>query len=442
VSFPRYPKYKDSGVGWLGQVPEHWQVRPLKTLCEMITDGAHVSPETEGGVFPFVSTKDIHGEVIDFENCLRTSEPTFAAMVKTGCRPCLGDVLYSKDGTIGRTAVVTDARDFAVASSLIIIRPRKGSLESRFVNRLCQSSAFTSQIESAVRGAGLPRISIQNLLKVVGPFPEVSEQRLIAEFLDRETAKIDLLLGEQQRLIELLKEKRQAVISQAVTKGLNPHAPMKPSGITWLGDVPAHWEGVRLRTLFRAEKRQNQSGLQVLSVYREFGVIPKNSRDDNMNKTPDDLTLYQLVNQGDLVVNKMKAWQGSLGISDLEGVTSPDYITFTPRLKPSPALRGFLHQLLRSQSMVSVYRSISNGIRPAQWRLEPGHFLGLPIFVPPAREQQDLVAFASAHIERSNALSAAAERAMALLQERRAALISAAITGQIDVRSFAGKRAA
>ncbi|MGA2705869.1 MAG: hypothetical protein ABSH35_32905 [Isosphaeraceae bacterium] len=269
--------------------------------------------------------------------------------------------------------------------------------------------------------------------------PPLHEQTAIASFLDRETGKIDSLVREQRRLIELLKEKRQAVISHAVTKGMNLHAPMKPSGIEWLGDVPEHWEVKRLRFLFKQEKRQNQEGKEVLSVYRDYGVILKDSRDDNMNKTPEDLSAYQLVNPEDLVVNKMKAWQGSLGVSDLEGITSPDYVVFAPRHREFSA---FLHLLLRSQSMVSVYRSISNGIRPSQWRLEPDLFLSLSIFLPPLCEQREVVGFVADQTSKFDALTAEAQRAIDLLQERRTALISAAVTGKIDVRGLAESEAA
>ncbi len=188
---------------------------------------------------------------------------------------------------------------------------------------------------------------------------------------------------------------------------------------------------MRLRILFRQAKRQDQIGKQVLSVYRDYGVILKDSRDDNMNKTPLDLSLYQLVNPNDLVVNKMKAWQGSLGISEYEGITSPDYIVFSPRHRECST---FIHLLLRSQRMVSIYRSISNGIRPAQWRLEPDSFLGLTVFLPPEREQLDVVSFITDQSSRFDTLTAEAQRAIDLLQERRTALISAAVTGQIDVR--------
>jgi len=270
-------------------------------------------------------------------------------------------------------------------------------------------------------------------MELLVPVVPDSETTQILDFLDRETAKIDALIAEQQRLIELLQEKRQAVISHAVTKGLNPDAPMKDSGVEWLGEVPEHWAKVRLRTLFRQEKRQDQPVHQVLSVYRDFGVIPKDSRDDNFNKTPENLSLYQLVNQNDLVINKMKAWQGSLGISPFIGITSPDYIVFTSRHHEFP---GYLHFLLRSSAMVSLYRSISNGIRPAQWRIEPTNFLDLPVFLPPFEEQQHIASRINNECSNLDALTSESETSIHLLQERRSALISAAVTGQIDVRGL------
>lgn len=129
----------------------------------------------------------------------------------------MGDVLFSKDGTIGRTVIVKEDRDFVVASSLIIIRPKQKELDPFFLNQLCQSRLISNQVDSAVKGAGLPRLSIQNLLKVCGCFPPLAEQTQIADFLDRETAKIDELVMEQQRAIDLLQERRTALISAAVT---------------------------------------------------------------------------------------------------------------------------------------------------------------------------------------------------------------------------------
>jgi type I restriction enzyme S subunit len=210
-------KMKDFGVEWLGEVPEHWEVCSIKRMTLLITDGAHISPETEGGVYGFVSTKDISDIEIDFEGCLKTSPSSYEYLVRTGCQPSRGDVLFSKDGTIGRTVVVREQREFVVASSLIIIRPDSAVLDSTFLHYLCQSFVVTQQVEGFVKGAGLPRLSIQNLLKVYGVFPQLSEQCAIASFLDNEIAKFDELTAEAQRGIELLKERRSALISAAVT---------------------------------------------------------------------------------------------------------------------------------------------------------------------------------------------------------------------------------
>lgn len=208
---------KDSGIEWLGEVPEHWEVCAIKRMMLLITDGAHISPETEDGVYDFVSTKDLSDEGIDFDNCLKTSPSSYEYLVRTGCQPLCGDVLFSKDGTIGRTVVVKEEREFVVASSLIIIRPDSTVLDSTFLHYLCQSFLVIQQVEGFVKGAGLPRLSIQNLLKVFGVFPKLTEQCAIAGFLNNETAKFDALTTEANRAIALLQERRSALISAAVT---------------------------------------------------------------------------------------------------------------------------------------------------------------------------------------------------------------------------------
>ncbi|MCY1524238.1 Type I restriction modification DNA specificity domain protein [compost metagenome] len=207
----------DSGIEWLGKVPQHWEVAHLKRFCLEITDGAHISPDTEGGVYHFVSTKDLSGDTIDFEGALLTSESSYEYLIKTGCRPFLGDVLFSKDGTIGRTVVVRDDREFVVASSLIIIRPDTNVLNADYLNFLCKSFLVATQVESFVKGAGLPRLSIQNLLKVLGVFPSKGEQEKIAAFLLGKLTQFDALITEAESAIDLLKERRTALISSAVT---------------------------------------------------------------------------------------------------------------------------------------------------------------------------------------------------------------------------------
>jgi type I restriction enzyme S subunit len=234
----------------------------------------------------------------------------------------------------------------------------------------------------------------------------------------------------KERLLGLLAEKRRALITCAVTRGLDPNAPVKDTGTEWLPQVPGHWTPTRISRLFRQTKRLGFPDLTVLSVYRDYGVIERATRDDNANRVPDDLEKYQLVEPGDLVINKMKAWQGSLGIAELCGITSPDYVVFSPLHREDPR---FLHHLLRNPILTTVYMSMSNGIRTNQWRLEPDRFGTLGLFLPAVSEQRAIVAHIAAETARIDALRAATERTVALLKERRAALIAAAVTGQLAI---------
>lgn len=430
MSFPRYGAYKDSGVKWLGEVPAHWMTPPLymrytSDLGKML-DASRITGDHS---IPYLRNIDVQWGVISFED-LPEMDINPSEYPRYTIKP--GDLMVCEGGEVGRAAIVPDTGAvIGFQKALHRLRSLGDSEHPGFMYyTLAWASAYG--VFSLSGMSTIAHLTGEQLRKYRFPKPPLAEQTAIAIFLDRETAKIDELVAEQQNLIALLKEKRQALISHAVTKGLDPAAPMKDSGVEWLGEVPAHWAMTRLRVLFRQEKRQDQVGKCVLSVYRDYGVVLKESRDDNMNKTPEDLSAYQLVNPNDLVVNKMKAWQGSLGISDFEGITSPDYIVFAPRHRECPA---FLHLLLRSARMVTVYRSVSNGIRPAQWRLEPDLFLRLPIFLPPVHEQRDLVSSTTERTSRFDILSGEAEATIALLQERRTALISAAVTGKIDVRT-------
>lgn len=225
---PDHPM-KDSGIEWLGLVPRHWSVNMIKHFTLKITDGAHISPETDGGIFDFVSTRDVSDSGIDFEGSLKTSPETYVYMLKTGCRPQEGDVLFSKDGTVGRTVVVQGNHDFVVASSLIIIRPDRSRLDATFLDFLCRSVFVQEQVRSFVKGAGLPRLSIANLLRVVGVFPPLSEQQSIAEYLTNELSIIDVAVSDAREAIALSKERRAAVISAAVTGKIDVRGTLAPA---------------------------------------------------------------------------------------------------------------------------------------------------------------------------------------------------------------------
>lgn len=208
---------KDSGVAWLGRIPESWDACLLKFKCNSITDGAHISPDTNGGLHLFISIKDINDGKINFDDALLTTSQSYHYLIKTGCMPFEGDILFSKDGTIGQTAITPSGIDFVVASSLIIIRPNLEKTLPKFLNLLLQSSFVKEQVESFVKGAALRRISIQNLEKIFGIFPPLKEQNEIADYINTQLVKFNDLENIAKKQIELLQERRTALISAAVT---------------------------------------------------------------------------------------------------------------------------------------------------------------------------------------------------------------------------------
>lgn len=240
--------------------------------------------------------------------------------------------------------------------------------------------------------------------------PPTEVQDRIVRFLDEETAKIDNLIKKQESLKDLYSERVVTARNQL------------------LDDVQG--EDIRLRWVFSPSAERAHGDEQVLSVYRDYGVIPKESRSDNHNVTPVDISNYRVVAPGDLVINKMKAWQGSLGISRYEGVVSGDYEVL--HQTDTRFDSSFLHHFLRSRRMISQYAIRSKGIRPSQWRLYWDEFSEITIPLIPMEQQTGLVGLIS-EIELQDGLIEKCDRMVELLQERRSALITAAVTGQIEV---------
>lgn len=201
------------------------------------------------------------------------------------------------------------------------------------------------------------------------------------------------------------------------------------SGVLWLGEYPAHWTIKPLWALFRRTKRVGHEAEQLLSVYRDHGVVPKASRDDNNNKASDDLAPYQLVTPGDLAINKMKAWQGSVAISDHRGIVSPAYFVYAAEHAESSK---FLHYLMRSLRYTTGYLSMSKGIRVNQWDLDPQYHSRMPVLLPPPDEQDAIANFLDRETTKIDALVAEQEKLITLLKEKRQAIISHAVTRGLD----------
>ncbi len=281
---------------------------------------------------------------------------------------------------------------------------------------------------------GLDQDTIKNILVLL---PPSDERRQIVRRLRSETAEIDGLIEKKTRFIALLKEKRAAVITHAVTKGIDPDAPMKDSGVDWLGRVLAHWDILRIAALFREVSRPADPVLPVLSVSIHDGVTDGELADEDRDRKvalSEDRTKYQGVAPGDLVYNMMRAWQGAFGAVTVKGLVSPAYVVAAP---VTTFRTKFIEHLLHTKSAAEEIRRFSRGIADFRMRLYWDHFRTLKVCLPPLAEQDRILSEIDTETARIDGLISLTERSIDLLREKRAALITAAVTGKIDVRAAA-----
>lgn len=415
MSFPAYPSYQDSGVEWLGEVPSHWEVAPLKRLLDIQNGADHKHVEQEDG-YPVIGSG---GQFTCASDYLFDGE----------------SVLLGRKGTIDKPLYVTGR--FWTVDTMYWSKIRSET-NGRFAfytattipfGYYSTSTALPSMTQSALNGHLIAR-------------PPHTEQVAIAAFLDRETAKIDALIEEQRRLIALLKEKRQAVISHAVTKGLDPNAQMKDSGIDWLGDVPTHWNVRRIKHVARMESGHTPD--RKVQAYWEDCDIPWVSlHDTGYLKDHDYISeTAQMVNALGIANSSARILPPGVVVFSRDATIGRCAITTRPMAVSQHFIAWVCGPALSAEFLLFCLRSMAGELD----RLSAGATLktiGMPdvrtltIAMPPLSEQHAIVAHARSEAESIDALMVHVTEASRLLQERRAALISAAVTGKIDVRGSA-----
>lgn len=355
-----------------------------------------------------------------------------------------GDILITKSSGsadhIGKASLVTpEIEELGASYSNFMQRLRvAGHVHPRFATYLLNHQFVRRQMAFLSNSTtGLANISASIIGLVRVPLPSLQEQEEILALLDCETGRIDGLIEKKTRFIALLKEKRAAVITHAVTKGIDRDAPMKDSGVDWLGRVPAHWDVLRIAALFREVSRLADPALPVLSVSIHDGVTDGELADEDRDRKvalSEDRTKYQGVAPGDLVYNMMRAWQGAFGAVTVKGLVSPAYVVAAP---VTTFRTKFIEHLLHTKSAAEEIRRFSRGIADFRMRLYWDHFRALKVCLPPLEEQDRILSEIDAETARIDGLIALTERSIDLLREKRAALITAAVTGKIDVRAAA-----
>ena len=310
-----YEKYKQTNIQWLDKVPSHWDLYRNKNV--LVDQKAVVGEQSAS--FDLLSLT-LNGIILrDVENAkgkFPKEFNTYKVVKRNNIIFCLFDI-DETPRTVGLSAhngMITGAYDVFEVQNI----------SSKYLYYYYLSLDNVKALKPLYTGLRKV-IGVPTFLGAKLPVPPRPEQDQIVRYLDSKLGKIARLISAKKKQIALLKEQKQAMINEAVTKGLDPNAKMKPSGIEWLGDVPEGWEIKTLRQLLSVVSEKNRPDLQLLSVVREKGVIIRNteSKEENHNFIPDDLSGYKVVKPKQLVVNKMKAWQGSCGISNFEGIVSP-----------------------------------------------------------------------------------------------------------------------
>jgi len=443
MSLPKYPEYRDSGVKWLGEVPAHWDTRSLKHIVSTpITDGPHETPDFKDEGIPFVSAEAVSSGIIDFGKIRGFISRAEHQRFSLKYRPRLHDIYMVKSGaTTGITAIVESDLDFNIWSPLAAIRCDLSMANPYYILNFLRSRNFQEAVTQNWSFGTQQNIGMGVLGNLPVALPPLAEQIAIVTFLDHEICKIDALIAEQEKLTTLLAEKRQATMAHAVTRGLNPDAPLKDSGVNWLGDVPSHWRTGKIQSFARRESGHTPSRQR--PEYWENCTVPWFSladvwqiRDGKLNyvyETKEKVSELGLANSSARLLpagTVMLSRTASVGYSAIMGcdmATTQDFINWVcgPLLNPE-----FLLYVLRG--MRSEFDRLMMG--STHQTIYMPDIAKLAMALPPRGEQDAIVAFLNKTVAKFAALISDAECAITLLKERRQTLIAAAVTGQIDVR--------
>lgn len=440
MSLPRYAEYKNCDVEWLGPIPAHWQVLALSRVLQApVTDGPHLTPTFLDEGIPFLSVDGIQDGELVFEGCRFISQSDHLEFSRKAA-PRVNDILMGKAASIGKIARVKTTEAFSIWSPLALIRVSDELCLPAFAEYALKSPGVQAQVTTLANSNTQLNIGMKDIPKLRFSLPPLREQTAIATFLDRETGKIDALIAEQEKLLALLAEKRQATISHAVTKGMNPDVPMKDSGLAWLGEVPVHWGLRQLKTVSAFttsgprgwSDRISEDGnlfIQSGDLNEAMGVEFSNAKRVVVENGAEAMRTQ--LSDGDVVVCITGAKTGNVAVCS--SVPEPSYVNqHLCLIRPDEMVYpSFLAAQLKSRVGQVQFELSQYGLKQG---LSLENVCETLVVLPPLQEQEAIAAFINTETAKIDALKAESARAIALLKERRSALIAAAVTGQIDVR--------
>lgn len=439
MRYKTYPAYKPSGVEWLGDIPEHWNMKPIKYTAscndEVISESADDDYEIE---YVDISSVDKYAGVQRTETMLFKDAPSRARRKVRD-----GDVIVSTVRTYLRSiaSIHQPADNLIVSTGFAVIRPLT-SLNAKFAHYLFKADYIVDEVIARSVGVSYPAINSSELIAIKAVLPTYQEQQSIANFLDTKTSLIDDLIAKKERQIELLKEKRTALINKAVTKGLNPDAPMKDSGIEWLGEVPEHWSVKRLR--FVVEMNPSKSEVRILDKDTLVSFLPMEAigSDGTLNLVQEKAinevdTGYTFVREGDVAIAKItpcfENGKGAImrGLLNGYGFGTTELIVARP--KEGETISKYLYLIFTSSPFRKFGESYMYGAG-GQKRVPDDFVRNFSIALPPVSEQIAIVDFLECETSNIDGMINFISQHITKLREYRQTLITAAVTGKIDIR--------
>jgi len=434
-----YPKYKDSGIEWLGEVPMNWGRYKLKyVLSNRITDGPHETPEFIDSGIPFFSADSIQNGELVTDQCRFISFEDHERFQKKS-KISKDDILLCKAASTGKIARVKVDFEFSVWSPLAIIKLNKELANTSFIEYMLKSPALQSQIDILCTNNTQQNISMDDIPLLELSLPSIFEQQAIASFLDRETSRIDALIQKKERMIELLKEKRIALITQAVTKGLDPNVPMKDSGIEWLGEVPEHWEVIKMKYLGQALIGLTYSPDDVVFDNGTLVLRSSNIQNSSLSIGRDDDVFVDahipgklMVIENDILICSRNGSRALIGKSAI--IKKNLYATFGAFMT---VYRSKFNTYIRWVLQSSMFSSLCSGyVTSTINQLTQDSLNNISIPLPPESEITRISNCLESEIQRFKTLMDKTRTSISLLREYRASLIHHAVTGKIDLRGY------
>ena len=405
-------EYKDSGIEWIGQIPKEWKLATLKQIGTYI-NGYAFKPEdwTDSGK-PIIRIQDLIGSM-DSPNFYNGELDSKYLVSK-------GDILVSWAATLD--AFIWEKEEGWLNQHIFKALP-SCDVNYKFFYWLIKL-AMENMNNDNKHGIVMQHVTTKVFGNFAVSIPSVNEQQKIADYLDKVCGEVDEMVALQETMIEELKAYKQSVITEAVTKGLNPNVPMRNISIDWVGEIPEHWEVRRIGRLFRLRDEKNYKPMeevQLLSLYTGIGVFPHGEQEERGNKAV-TVEGYKVVHKDDIVVNIILAWMGAIGVSDYDGVTSPAYDVYIPDF--TKVVPHYFHYVFRTKGIAAECYKYGRGIMMMRWRTYSSEFKQISVPYPSIEEQHKIASYLDTKCSEIDSLIALKQAKIEELKEYKKSLVS------------------